>query len=411
MKAETQGTVPVKVKLVAVAKDEAAYLPDWIFHHLYFGVDEIEIHINRTTDNSVALLSRVSELCSNVRWFEADWVDMCPASAKKQIQFIVYAKALEQARRDGQITHLLFLDIDEFWCPQDFSQDIKHCIEQVGADKPIFFEWLNDLGDGVPFSGLPQRLTGNLSPLGKTLLPVSTDIRELRHHVPHFHNSQLPVLVDGRQFCGREHPDQAVAGELNSLKSSFVFHRAHRSETEYVSLLYRGRPGNQFAYKNNRNGLPRRGHATLELVFPDAAYARYQAAYQAFMHGAELDDYMQQARAFVEQRYQLAIDNMSAYLPSHYKDMVRIFKGVALPEILRTFRAFRQRRLARVNRNVELLKQFARDAAATDLDEAIGYLERAHELRPKGPQIKALLEELRHRKAMVGAAQSADGGE
>lgn len=45
----------MKVKLVAIAKDEAAYLPDWIFHHLYFGFDSIDIYVNNTTDNTYDL--------------------------------------------------------------------------------------------------------------------------------------------------------------------------------------------------------------------------------------------------------------------------------------------------------------------------------------------------------------------
>jgi hypothetical protein len=35
---------PYKVKLVAVAKDEAVGLPRWIFHHLFFGIDSIDIN-------------------------------------------------------------------------------------------------------------------------------------------------------------------------------------------------------------------------------------------------------------------------------------------------------------------------------------------------------------------------------
>ena len=41
-----------KVKVVAIAKDEGAYIAEWIFHHLYFGFDAIDIYVNRTTDNT-----------------------------------------------------------------------------------------------------------------------------------------------------------------------------------------------------------------------------------------------------------------------------------------------------------------------------------------------------------------------
>ena len=49
----TKGSSDSKIKLVAIAKNEAAYLAEWIFHHLYLGVDEIEIHFNRCSDNTL----------------------------------------------------------------------------------------------------------------------------------------------------------------------------------------------------------------------------------------------------------------------------------------------------------------------------------------------------------------------
>ena len=47
-----------KIKLVAIAKNEAAYLPQWIHHHFSIGFNEIEIFINDTTDNSLAICEK-----------------------------------------------------------------------------------------------------------------------------------------------------------------------------------------------------------------------------------------------------------------------------------------------------------------------------------------------------------------
>ena len=52
----------LKIKLVAIAKDEAAYLPEWIFHHLYFGFDAIDIYVNNTTDNTHELSQYLAPL-------------------------------------------------------------------------------------------------------------------------------------------------------------------------------------------------------------------------------------------------------------------------------------------------------------------------------------------------------------
>ena len=50
-----------KIKLVAIAKNEAAYLPQWI-HHFLVGFNEIEIYINDTTDNSVAICEKIKRI-------------------------------------------------------------------------------------------------------------------------------------------------------------------------------------------------------------------------------------------------------------------------------------------------------------------------------------------------------------
>ena len=50
-----------KIKLVAIANNESLskYLPQWIHHHFQVGFNEIEIYINDTTDNSVAICEKI----------------------------------------------------------------------------------------------------------------------------------------------------------------------------------------------------------------------------------------------------------------------------------------------------------------------------------------------------------------
>ena len=48
------------VRLIAISKDEAAYLPEWIFHHLKVGFDEIQIYVNNTKNNSLDILEKIS---------------------------------------------------------------------------------------------------------------------------------------------------------------------------------------------------------------------------------------------------------------------------------------------------------------------------------------------------------------
>ena len=60
------------LKLVAIAKDEAPYLAEWIFHHLYLGVHEIEVYLNGITDNSYRIIRRISRLSGRVNFVQSD---------------------------------------------------------------------------------------------------------------------------------------------------------------------------------------------------------------------------------------------------------------------------------------------------------------------------------------------------
>jgi len=114
-----------KVKLVAVAKDEAAYLPEWIFHHLTIGFDEIDIHVNNTTDNTWELQNKLKALP------QVNFIDADPIFSGGYVfpQEEVYEQALLSARAEG-FTHMMFLDIDEFWFSPSIEFSIKDFIKK-----------------------------------------------------------------------------------------------------------------------------------------------------------------------------------------------------------------------------------------------------------------------------------------
>ena len=350
-----------KVKIVAIAKDEAAYIPEWIHHHLYLGFDAIEIYINRTSDNSAEVLNNISQQYKSVTWDYADWIDVCPGDARNQIQFIVYAKVLHEVRKNRDFTHLFFLDIDEFWCSKSLNLSIQDYIESMPEQHAIFFEWINDVGNLEPFSCLPAKLEGNLSPLGKTLIPVELDITELRHHVPLLVDKTRHILVDGQCFESRPNMVQALAGSLSGLKDCFVFHRAHRSAYEYVSLLYRGRPGNSFKYKGNRKGLPNQNRINCTVEFPNARYIKYQASYAEFKIKIGYQNTALESKRFVEHRYEQSIANITQALLNHYDEMIKIFNGVKIEAVLAAFRAHRAFLIKKQPDNVGLIRDLAID--------------------------------------------------
>jgi hypothetical protein len=384
-----------KIKLVAIAKDEALYFPEWVHHHLFFGFDEIDIYINRTTDNSAEVLEQITNVYPQVRWYSADWIDKCPQDAKNQIQFIVYNKVWDEVLREGGYSHIFFLDIDEFWIPKGFDGSIHQFLDNFTDTDVISFEWLNDLGTLPAFSSLPQTLEGNLSPLVKTIYPVATGIKELRHHVALFDGSPNHVLVDGTPFRPRKSLIQAVHEDLQGLKEAFVYHRAHRSVEEYISLLYRGRPGEAFPYKTNRHGLPTPDALFQKVSMPEARFKQYTDSLREFLDSVNFERYRNDAKQFVVSRFNQSMANLQTYVKQDYSVMMQMFRGVYQHQVVQVFSEQRENMIAQDPTNFRMIRDLAVDAASQDIQEAIRLMEKARELNPDGPIINKKLAEFR----------------
>jgi cellulose synthase/poly-beta-1,6-N-acetylglucosamine synthase-like glycosyltransferase len=73
-----------KVLLAAIAKDEAAYLPEWIYYHLSIGIDEIVIYVNSTTDNTIQILDKLKENLP-VKYVIADGIEKIQNTENDQL--------------------------------------------------------------------------------------------------------------------------------------------------------------------------------------------------------------------------------------------------------------------------------------------------------------------------------------
>ena len=90
----------IKIKLVAIAKNEAAYLPQWIFHHLRLGVDSIDIYINGSSDNSVEISRIINSFEPRFKFYESDkYVEKCIKEGKKfQKIFTIEPQEMQKQR-------------------------------------------------------------------------------------------------------------------------------------------------------------------------------------------------------------------------------------------------------------------------------------------------------------------------
>ncbi|MBQ4831277.1 MULTISPECIES: glycosyltransferase family 2 protein [Alteromonas] len=320
-----------KIKLVAIAKDEAAYLPEWIFHHLHFGFHEIEILINRTSDNTEAVLCKIVHEFPQVSFRRVDWIDTTPPN--QFIQYIAYAESYNRASNNATLSHICFLDIDEFWVPEDFKSSISDIIEQVSSFETLSFHWLNILNE-KEFSHITRQLHVQPAPTVKSVINLSSKIKKIQLHLPLLENgSRGHMLSNHKPFLHSPKERQRLQDKaLEEHYPAYILHRMYRSELEYISLLQRGRPSDSFPFKRNRPGYIKKCKNERFIEFNELAYNNYRAQFDAFLLSIRIGHLLDAAKRNIERRALNTVDLLNSQSdnlnPTDEKDLVRIFSGL-----------------------------------------------------------------------------------
>lgn len=329
---------PLKVKLVAVAKNEAAYIPEWVYHHLYFGFDAIEIFYNGCTDNTADLQAllptdKVRLICAD-RDFENNI---------KSPQIIIYRKALKAAHRQG-FTHVMFLDLDEFWLPLDFSTSIKAMVEDTPQFDLMSFPWRNKVEETLFERPVVKETVVETAQQIKTLF--SSYLRPVAMNPHNTIDRGLTRLHES----GKEFPvfDKVFAQVPKNLapERALVVHRKFRSEKEYVAMLSRGRPINagrvRSQFKDNRSGYTdRRQRETIHA--PEAAFEKYSTWMDSKLTEPALAEAIEHARNLVLQRYQQVLKDIASAPQSEAETIEKILRRVQLPDVLKAHEVFKAR--------------------------------------------------------------------
>lgn len=322
--------------LAAIAKDEAAYLPDWIFHHLYFGFDAISIYVNNTTDCTWKLADALNEY-KNVQFIKADWYF---SRFIKSPQVTVYKKAIKRAKKLGY-SHVMFLDIDEFWTPADFETSITEFLNTAKGDA-ISFEWLMKDEENNVFAPPYQQINfGHRHTHVKTVFRTDLVINTLNPHNISAENCDYR-LADGSKWPSDsdKHFQVPKAWTLGDITSFFVLHRYCRSQIEYISLLGRGRPHTKSSlFKDNRNGYST-DTELLEFKIDNESIKRYNLSRQMFLVKDSLKKIEEDAQYFVKQRYLNTVELIKNAPINEFKVLKRVLRNVTDEKTIDAFRAF-----------------------------------------------------------------------
>lgn len=117
----------IKVNLVAIAKNEADYIVEWLAHHLALGFDNIHVFDNESDDQTGEILRKVGSV------FPVS-IQSWATPADRSPQFTAYAEYLKHNQDSETMTG--FIDIDEFIIPRNGSSPVEH-LRRLGADPTI----------------------------------------------------------------------------------------------------------------------------------------------------------------------------------------------------------------------------------------------------------------------------------
>lgn len=308
------------IRLIAIAKNEAAYLTEWIHHHLYYGFNEITIILNECSDNSHELLSQISLQNPSIYFRNGD--ELKVECQKKGIDFQreAYKQELENVRGDAKVTHLMFLDIDEFWITTHPSRSIHHYINLLCNADSISFTWhLEFPTDNKPFDrAIKSEYKIQKNPHVKSLHRISNKLIFIDIHNA-IHIDGVYLLSDGQAFPEYSHNNSPKAGipenlfksSVLSVDEAFIYHRIFRSQVEYLATLHRGRPGpysasiktNRWGYITDDSSIP-----VLSITHQENFINELYKSYESFLIFHKLEAMVNTGKYFTLQRYKEIVE-------------------------------------------------------------------------------------------------------
>lgn len=325
-----------KIKLAAIAKDEGFYLALWVYHHLQFGFDVVDIRINNTTDNSIRMLEKLkAHYGERLRYSCADQeMELCRC---KGINFQAYLyNQIHQETLSEDFTHLLFLDLDEYWCSANFSDTIKDCLDQFAICDVYMFQWLMDQPKAersLEDFSFQAVMLGEKNKHVKSLINMQAPLAAMRIHNAIIKQGKYRLADQTLvQFAEEDQiratvPNDIFEQQCLKLEDYFIYHQVFRSQEEYLASLLRGNKqnGDDSLLKTNRMGYLANSSENFNLtwVIDDMRLAEYKFGYLALI--ADLTAELDEAKRFLLARKDklLALLNGDPFLQQIHANKMR----------------------------------------------------------------------------------------
>lgn len=317
------------VTLVGIAKNESMYLPEWIYHHLYFGFSNIVVFVNGCTDNTEQLVDLMRHL--PVKFVNCDHVFNGKHTAP---QVKIYRDYL--ARNSRAEKGVLFIDIDEFWVPTDLEKSIVDVCSLFPSFDTVSFKWFNKLERNTEFArAVEPVVTLESAKQIKTLFNGRIAPKEMNPHNT-LDKGLVQLFEDGTPLqCLNE--QNSTVSDTALPRNAYILHRKNRSQYEYIAMLHRGRPlGKNVSaipiLKENRQGF-KNPNETIEFSYSSKSYVNYKAFMDKCLLNPCLENYFAEAKICLEKRYKevMSVFADSEALPS--KTRTRLLTGITFEDL------------------------------------------------------------------------------
>ncbi len=354
------------IRLVAIAKDEGAYLPEWIHHHLFFGFDEIVVIHNDCTDNTVEILKRISEKEPRLLVRDGNAFKKKIQAEGGHFQQKSYEQELLLAKKDAYVTHLMYLDIDEFWLTPALDKSIHEFIENFQEANSISFAWHFELPSNPEiFSpAINENIKVQKDKHVKSIHKISNRfIRPEVHNGIHdngiyktANNNNFPLIF----FSGYERAgltDELYNHNLDRVDDAFIFHRIYRSQQEYLATLLRGRPHekNNISLKLNRWGYRSLSNIpVIDVTYDEQVIKPLKEEFSLFLKTHGLKHHLEASQKHLMLRYKKVLEIITD-LDYTLSSESKIFDEVEIDDVAIIFEA-RKKLMFNIDSTVTTIK-------------------------------------------------------
>lgn len=224
-----------QIAVVAIIKNEGAYIKEWVSYHHMIGVSHFYLFDNGSTDNTKAELSK---------FIESGVVDFIPFKGINR-QLPAYNYALEHYGKDCR--YMAFIDADEFLFVMNESLSLEDVINELldGSDKKLVgglaVNWRMFGSSGLehkPEGGVLENFLYRAAEDGKgnDCIKTIVDPRKVykyKHpHFPTYLYGYYSIDENGKKVKGWSHP----AAQINKIRINHYFTKSKEEWVERRSL-------------------------------------------------------------------------------------------------------------------------------------------------------------------------------